>query len=428
MSKGTDFIRAIVNNKTQRKGIPSLCSSNQYIIQAALEYAKEYDEFVLIEATANQVNQYGGYTSMRPKDFVGFVYGLADKIGIDKEKIIFGGDHLGPVVFADKEEEMAMAEAEIMIQEYVKAGFEKIHLDTSMRLKSDSPDRPLSNEVIAMRGARLCKAAEQTYMDIYGEPSQLIYVIGSEVPIPGGTKSDHEEHLQVTKPEDFEATVDAYRLAFSVGEITEVLDRVIAVVVQPGVEFGDDHVDEYNKDKARELTNTLESYEGIVFEGHSTDYQTKKALQDMIKGGVRILKVGPELTFALREGLFALHYIAQTVNAESDFINTLDKEMISNRTHWEKYYSGNKDQIALKRKFSFSDRWRYYANEERVKMEINKLFNALDNTEYPITILSQFMPNQYSKVRDKKLTRICEELVRDKVKQVIDKYYSATRS
>jgi len=330
------------------------------------------------------------------------------------------------VVFKDKPEEEAMCEAQGLIEAYVKAGFEKIHIDTSMRLASDPTDQPLSDEVIARRGARLCKVAERAYVDTFGKPSELIYVVGSEVPIPGGTQSAHEE-LTVTSPEAFEATYQAFKSAFGSAGLHEAFERVAAVVVQPGVEFGDDSVDEYDREKAKALMAKLKAFDHIVFEGHSTDYQTGKALKEMTEDGVCILKVGPELTFALREGMFALQFIENELNGKADFIGTLERLMIEQPGHWQKYFTGTEEQIALKRKYSYSDRWRYYASQQALKDQINLLFSSLDAKQIPLTLLSEFMPAQYIKVREGQLENRCEELVKDKVKDIIAKYHQAVK-
>ena len=49
---------------------------------------------------------------------------------------------------------------------------------------------------------------------------------------------------------------------------------------------------------------------GLVFEAHSTDYQPPESLSRLVIDGFAILKVGPGLTFALREALYALDEIA----------------------------------------------------------------------------------------------------------------------
>ena len=56
-------------------------------------------------------------------------------------------------------------------------------------------------------------------------------------------------------------------------------NNVIAVVVQPGVEFGDESIHEYDRVAARDLSNALGKYPNLVFEGHSTDYQTREKLR-----------------------------------------------------------------------------------------------------------------------------------------------------
>ncbi len=405
-------------------GIPSLCSSSELVIEAALEYSRANDVPVLIESTANQVNQYGGYTGMTPADFFGYVHSLAERIGAKKENIILGGDHLGPVVFKHLPEAQAMREAEELISEYVKAGFSKIHIDTSMRLADDDARSPLTDETIARRGALLCKAAEDAYDKAFGRPSRLVYVIGSEVPVPGGTQSGAEE-LKVTSPEDFANTYEAFRSAFAKAGLGEAFKRVIAVVVQPGVEFGDDSVDEYCSANAKDLTSALKKYSGLVFEGHSTDYQTETALRNMILDGIKVLKVGPELTFALREGLFALQMIERELSASTDFINVLDSVMVQSPENWEKYYSGTTEEKAFKRKYSYSDRWRYYSNEPRVQQEIDKLFASLDAVDIPLNIISQYLPVQYEGIRSGRLEPKAKAMAKDKIREIISKYYSA---
>lgn len=424
MSKGTDFLRTIVAGKAEKKGIPSICSANAYVLKAALAYAKEYDEFVLIESTANQVNQFGGYTGMKPADFKQYVYSLAKEAGLATDKIILGGDHLGPLAFKDKHKDEAMPLAEELICEYVRAGFQKIHIDTSMRLGSDAVDEPLAEEVIAVRGAKLCLAAERAYEESFGIKSDLVYVIGSEVPVPGGTQAVDEE-MQVTSPEDFENTYLVFKEAFAEFGIDDAFGRVIAVVVQPGVEFGDHSLDEYDRQNAAVLVNSLKSYSDIVFEAHSTDYQTQEALCEMVSDGFRILKVGPELTFALREGLVSLQYMANEMGTDVDFIGTLDRVMLEKPGHWQKYYTGTEAQVAFKRKYSYSDRWRYYSSEQAVIQAIDDLIAFFDAGDLPLTLLSQFMPEQYESVREKKLEANAASLINSMIKKIISKYYRA---
>ena len=119
----------------------------------------------MIEATANQVDQYGGYTGMTPADFMDFCKKLAEVEGISMDRVILGGDHLGPLTFASKDEEKAMKEAKTLVYDYVKAGFSKIHIDTSMKVNSDDPNTRLSDKIIEKRGAILASVCEDAYQE-----------------------------------------------------------------------------------------------------------------------------------------------------------------------------------------------------------------------------------------------------------------------
>jgi D-tagatose-1,6-bisphosphate aldolase subunit GatZ/KbaZ len=426
MSKSTEYLRTIVSK--QKAGIkafiPSICSSNDLVLTAAVEYARIHDEFLLVECTANQVNQYGGYTGMRPMDFKKHVYQIADNMGFNLEKIIMGGDHLGPVAFKDKAGEVAMREAEGLISEYVKAGFEKIHIDTSMRLGDDPIGQALSDSVIASRSARLCQVAEETYQREFGGPCEILYVIGSEVPVPGGAQ-DSEEGIKVTSPRDFADMIDTFYKTFREAGQERALERIIAAVVQPGVEFGDDNVIDYDREKAKALTAKAGQYTGIILEAHSTDYQTKESLGQMAEDGFGILKVGPELTFALREGLFALQHICQEMHGKADFIGTLDRVMCEQPSHWERYFRGDADEVALKRKYSYYDRWRYYATDPRVENAIEQLFQEYDRLRVPDAVLKFYMPIQYAWLREDKIRSDGVSLAKGKVREVLEKYYEA---
>ena len=274
-------LKKIVELQKQGKnvGIYSACSANEYVIEAVMKRGISDGSCVLIESTANQCDQNGGYTGMTPADFKKFVFEIADRSGFDRSRIFLGGDHLGPLTFASKDEPEAMADAEELIRHYVRAGFTKIHIDTSMKVNSDPADVRLSDEIIARRGARLARVAEETYKELLlQEPEAIppVYIIGSEVPIPGGAVGAEDNGVQVTRVEDFKNTVDAFRQAFTgAGLGADVWERVIGVVVQPGVEEKDSGCTEYDRSKAKELMASIKEFPSLVFEGHSTDYQTK---------------------------------------------------------------------------------------------------------------------------------------------------------
>ena len=113
-------------------GICSVCSAHPLVIEAALRFDLHTDNKVLIEATSNQVNQFGGYTGMKPADFRDFVLKIAKEVGFPHERLILGGDHLGPNCWQNEPADAAMEKSIALIIAYVAAGFSKIHLDASM--------------------------------------------------------------------------------------------------------------------------------------------------------------------------------------------------------------------------------------------------------------------------------------------------------
>ena len=374
---------------------------------------------VLIEATANQVNQYGGYTGMLPKDFYEMIQKMAGEIGVPEELIILGGDHLGPLTWQNLPEKEAMEKSVELVYQYAKAGFTKIHLDTSMKV-ADDPEGLLSTETIARRGAELYKASMKGYEERKAEvPDAMrpVFIIGSEVPIPGGAQ-EAEDSLSVTSPEAFQDTVATYKHIFEEAGVKEGWKDVVAVVVQPGVEFGDDQVFLYDHDAATALCSALEKYPEVCFEGHSTDYQSAECLKNMVNDGIAILKVGPALTYGLREALFALSFMEKELVPEdkrADFIETLEKVMLAEPGNWQKHYHGDDKQLALARKYSFSDRARYYIGQPEVTKAIDKLFDNLREYPIPMNMLHQYMPVSYTKVRDGILTLDPKELALDGV-------------
>ncbi|MDF9838746.1 MULTISPECIES: class II D-tagatose-bisphosphate aldolase, non-catalytic subunit [unclassified Breznakia] len=414
-------------------GIYSACSANKYVIEAVIKRGKQDNSCVLIESTANQSDQFGGYTGMKPIDFRNFVLDVAKQYDFDERKLFLGGDHLGPLTWTHLNEKEAMKNAEDLITHYVMAGFTKIHIDTSMKVADDDPNERLSDEVIAKRGVYLASVAEAAYKELLKEnPNavQPIYIVGSEVPIPGGVQGDGEG-MQVTRVEDFKATEAVFEKAFKETGLESAWQQVIGFVVQPGIEEKDAGCTEYDRKKAKDLMASIDEYPNLIFEGHSSDYQTKEKLKELVEDGVGILKVGPGLTFMVREALFALAHIEEELFYNTDvktsnFINVLDEVMLEDPSRWQKYYTGSENEIRIKRKYSFSDRSRYYMQNDKVEASIRVLVENLKDG-IPLNLLSQFMPIQYTKVREGLLDNNPEDLIRDRVINTIDEYLYATK-
>jgi D-tagatose-1,6-bisphosphate aldolase subunit GatZ/KbaZ len=404
-------------------GITSVCSAHPLVLEAACREAKQAGTAVLIEATCNQVNQDGGYTGMTPADFRGFVLEIAKAAGLAPERVILGGDHLGPNPWKALPAEEAMAKAETMVAAYVAAGFRKIHLDCSMGCKGEPA--ALADAVVAERAARLAKVAEATARAA-GLPGP-VYVIGTEVPPPGG--ATHEiQAIEVTAPDAAERTFAVHREAFAAAGVPAALERVIALVVQPGVEFGNANVVVYDPPAARQLSAALERLPGLAFEAHSTDYQPNTALSALVDDGFAILKVGPGLTFALREALYGLDAIARELRLGhgEPLPAAMERLMLAEPANWRSHYPGTPDEQYLQRHFSYSDRIRYYWTHPKAVAAVDRLLEQLEAAAIPETLVSQYLGRLYPAVAAGTLPARPRELCLAAVDLALAPYREAT--
>jgi D-tagatose-1,6-bisphosphate aldolase subunit GatZ/KbaZ len=420
------------------RGICSICSAHPMVLVASMGQAQRDDLPLLIESTVNQVNQFGGYTGMIPSTFHDFVCSVADRVGFPPDKIIFGGDHLGPYPWRKEPAEQAMKKACELITSYVRAGYSKIHLDASMPLGGDAVDSvgALEATVIARREARMAAAAEAALDEsrrsdgVEKSSSPPVYVIGTDVPPPGGIQVE-EEAVPVTRVDEFEETIATCQQEFEVGGLQDAWRRIIAVVVQPGVEFGDHNVYEYDRGKAKELIAAARNHSKLVLEGHSTDFQRSELLRQLVEDKVAILKVGPALTFAMRECLFALENIEKELLGSSYKARLsqlglfLDKAMRDNPAHWQSYYSGSTQEVYLARKYSLSDRSRYYWQVPMVKEAVDLLLTNLRRVEIPLTLLSQYLPQHYLEIREGRLSGDPADLITASIRMILQDYSAA---
>ncbi len=404
-------------------GIFSVCSAHPLVLEAALRRAQRQSGYALVEATSNQVNQDGGYTGMRPADFARFVREIAMRVGLPPERVLLGGDHLGPNCWQQLDAEAALQRSEQLLADYVAAGFRKLHLDCSMACQGD-PAR-LGDEVVAARAVRLCRVAEQTWQRVGGEPP--VYVVGTEVPVPGGA---HEllTDLQPTAPAAAVATIDAHWNAFAAAKLGEVWPRVIGLVVQPGVEFDHHQVIDFRPGLAAELGAVVAARPNMVYEAHSTDYQTEASLRALVRAHFAILKVGPGLSFALREALWALAQLeSEWLRADrcSGLREAVLAAMAADPRHWRKYYLSTGAQLRLDQQYSLSDRLRYYWPVTTVERALARLLTNLQESPPPLTLLSQYLPLQYAAVRSGTLAMDARAWVLHHVDRVLQQYAAA---
>lgn len=429
MSPLAQFIHRIQNTKPPQKGIFSVCTAHHPVLENCVKFAAQNSQYLVLESTSNQVNHQGGYTGLTPKEFETHVRSLAKKFNLGQDRLLMGGDHLGPYPWRHLPAAQAMREAKAMVQEYVRAGFQKIHLDTSMPLGDDEFNCMLPPHLVASRAAALCEAAEEAATCSSNVRGDICYVIGTEVPDPGGVTGKHQRP-HATSPAKAEETIEVTKEAFYMQDLQDAWDRVVAVVVQPGIEFGNRVIFDYQPHQTQELTNFIASYPNLVYEAHSTDFQTSRALKHLVRDAFAILKVGPWLTYTYRETMVALEEIEKEfldgANIElSELQSTIHQVMLERPGSWIEYYTGDEQDQALDRIFSFSDRVRYYWTDDRLQKSVNRLISNLTANPPPLTLISQYLPRQYEKVRMNQLLPSPQDLIQDSIFRVLDMYHKA---
>ncbi|GAY18162.1 tagatose-bisphosphate aldolase [Mycobacterium sp. shizuoka-1] len=404
-------------------GVYSVCSAHPTVVEAAMTQADADGTPVLIEATSNQVDQFGGYTGLRPAQFRDLVLGVADRCAFPHERVVLGGDHLGPNRWQGEPAAAAMDKADTLVAAYVAAGYSKIHLDCSMSCADDPA--VLGDEDVARRAARLMRVAEDCAQREGIDPP--VYVIGTEVPVPGGA---HETlgALAPTPADRARRTIAAHQVAFRDAGLDHVWPRVMGLVVQPGVEFDHLRVIDYRRDATAALRRVLDDEPHLVFEAHSTDYQRPAQLRELVEDHWAVLKVGPGLTFAMREALFALAHIEDELvphASRSGLIDVVERRMLANPAYWQGYYDGDPRSQQTARRYSYSDRLRYYWADEQVEAARRALLDNLDRVGIPMPLISQFLPIQYDRIRAGELDPTAAALVIDRVRDAMRPYARA---
>lgn len=412
--------RIAEHKRTGKGGVTSVCSALPAVLQAAAASAKAHDALLLIEATSNQVDQFGGYTGLTPAQFIAQTRQLIADCGFPLEKLAFGGDHLGPNAWQHEPAAQAMEKAEELLRQYAAAGFKKIHLDCSMSCADDPV--PLDDLTVATRAARLCQIAEAAAPE-----KDIVYIIGTEVPVPGGAQEDIEG-ITPTSAAAARQTLAVHEQVFREAGLGEVWNRVIGLVVQPGVEFDHVQVIDYQPEKARELVALEKEFPYAVFEAHSTDYQTRDHLAKLVQDHFAILKVGPALTFAYREALYALNAALKAVypQAAADVPAVMEAAMLAEPSRWQKYYHGNAAEQALLRVYSLSDRIRYYWPQAAVQAEIAKFHQAFDAAKLPYGVLHQYLPQAVEVCHNRGEAFSAKNLIEQHIRFALEPYYLAT--
>jgi len=415
----------------RRGGMVSICSTRREVLEAAMESTALSGDHLLVEATPNQVNQFGGYSGMTPADFAACLQRLALRMGLPRSRIWLGADHLGPYAWRRESAETAMAKALQLVRQCVAAGFRKIHIDTGFGC-ADDPQTELPLETAVDRAVVLCRAAESAAERLPDQAPRPLYVIGVEVPPPGGALQAADA-LEVTPVGKLEQALQLYRKRFETARLEAAWERVIAVVVQPGVEFGDYAVAPYSASRARGLSSFHAGLPGcMTYEVHSTDYQSAADLARMVVDHFILLKVGPCLTDAFRQAVFGLARIESArlgrrrTAQGSNIREVLESVMLGNPGFWQSHYRGSEEELRFLRSHSKRDRMRYYWSHPAVESALGLLMANLNAPLSPAEV-ETCLPELSASGRADQLPLDPGQLIRRHIRLTLDPYFEACK-
>ena len=351
-----------INDLIKDKSLPSFCTANFDVIESIFYYCLINKFPCLIECTSNQVNQDGGYTSTTPKLFVKKINKLRKKIKLNQSQLFLGGDHLGPLPWKNNTNKTALKKSIKLINNFLNEKFDKIHIDTSIKCKND---QIINNEIIF---DRTCKILNSPI--IKKKIDNKFLVIGTEVPLSG---SDDDKKVIITTIKKIK--IEALKFQNLLVNL-KLKKKIFGLVIEPGMKYMNSSIKKpiftkfLNKKKFSKAND-------FVFEAHSTDYQPKKILLNLVDNNFKFLKVGPELTYNYSRSLFFMNKIENKFfkNPTSDIKKNILLSMKEKNKYWKEYYDKNNDILLLNSKL---DRSRYYLNTKNVENSIRILKNNVN--------------------------------------------------
>ena len=248
-------------------------------------FAKYYDLPLLIESTSNQVNQFGGYTNLKPKQFFNRINILAKRMGI-KNNLWIGADHLGPLPWKNLDESVAIRNSIKLFKDVVKSGYNKVHIDTGIKLKNE---KKLSKKKIFQRCERIFNSINPKKLN------NIFFVFGTEVPIAGGGK-DHKSKIT-----SLSSIKDDLKYYYN-------LRKSFSLVIEPGIGFNNNKIFNLKLNHFKNKKN-LSYLNNFSYEAHSSDFQNLNILKKLVKNNFKFLKVGPELTFFYMKAILHMNKI-----------------------------------------------------------------------------------------------------------------------
>ena len=301
----SQYIKSLIN-----KGITLLCISpiSPEVIHAGLLSAKNKAKPLVFIASLNQVDIDGGYTGLTPRKFKELINNLRKELNIESP-IILEADHVGPWLKDDHVYKRLNYEDSLnlvmkSIEEIIRAGYDIIHIDTTIDL--ESPTGYSSIDTAVDRTINLIEYAENIAKSFGVEIS---YEVGSD-------------RWKLASPLMFEEFLR--KLTDKIKAINRnVLNKIIFSVADVGLEVKPgNRIDPNSIINYVEIARKYDTYLKI----HSGDYlENPEVLPRLGVGG---LNIGPMLADVIYRVVKKI--ITENLsNKAQDILNQINQSIIS---------------------------------------------------------------------------------------------------
>lgn len=400
-----------MNKYLIKHSLPSFCTANFNVIKILIIFAKYYNLPILLESTSNQVNQFGGYTGLTPRQFYKKIDKLKKKIKIKNKQVMIGADHLGPLPWKKLNSKIALKNAKTLIKKCISLKYDKIHIDSTIVCKDD---KNLNLNLIRSRSAKIFNTVPKK--DI----KNIFFVFGSEVPFAGGGNTNKIKPSVLNN-----IKVDYFLYNSILKNLNSNKKNKFSLVVEPGMAFSNSKIS-LPKLKKFKKNLSFSKKNNFSYEAHSTDYQRLVTLKKLVKNNFRFLKVGPELTFDFYQAIKKMEKIEDTnCNQKSNISYELMKAMSKDNKYWKDYYKGTKKKIEFLKLNSYLDRMRYYWDSKNVKKSMIKLFKNIDTIPQKVLKKELKLKSNEEKQIDKINLKNSDYIIFYYLNSTIKKYYLA---
>ena len=400
-----------MNKYLIKNNLPSFCTANFNVIKILIIFAKRYNLPILLESTSNQVNQFGGYTGLKPKEFCKKINELKKRIKIKNSQVMIGADHLGPLPWKKLNSNTAIKNSKILIKKCVALNYDKIHIDSTIRCKND---KNLDLNLIRSRSEKIFNNVPKKFI------KNIFFVFGSEVPFAGGGNNNK------IRPSILNNIKTDYLLYNSIlKDSNKNRKNKFSLVIEPGMAFSNSKIILPKLKKFKEKFS-FSRKKKISYEAHSTDFQHLKTLKKLVKNNFKFLKVGPELTFYFYHAVKKMEEIElRNFKQKSNITFELLRAMKNKNKYWKNYYRGEKNKIEFLKLNSYLDRMRYYWDNKYVKKSMVKLFKNINTIPKKVLVKELKLKSSKKKQYNKINLSNSDYIIFNFLSPTIEKYYLA---